>query len=160
MTNTGSFEDTVLDIAKKNGLEANRIKFSSIAELDIHRIELAICFYHALWSTPSVMIFPRLCYGLSKQLSEMQLIIINADELSDADKEVLKKAALLFGPSIGGYGEACGIKEGEIVWREVIYWKNSESAQHLTRTKQYDKRVIASEPEVDDLIARRIAALS
>ncbi|MGE0266666.1 MAG: hypothetical protein AB7V06_28590 [Candidatus Obscuribacterales bacterium] len=159
MTNTTRFESEVIRTATKNGLSANRIQFSTISDIDISKEEYAVCFYHAIWSAQSVSVFPRLCFALSSCSDRLKVLIFDADELSNAKPEIQEKAALLFGPCIGGYGETCWIRNGKIMARDVLYWKNGETAQALTLSQQYNKRTTAKESEIDQLLQKRLAEL-
>lgn len=153
------FETRVQSLAETCGLGKNLVSVTSLCAIRIEEIERAVIFYHGIWSGPSVAVFRLLCTTIAESEKPVPVMVVNADELSDAKPELHQIAADFFGPSIGAWGETCWIRTGQIIGRDVLWWKNGDRAQQHTLARHYHRRVQASDTETRELIRRRINEL-
>lgn len=152
-----SFKSHIVDIAATYGF--HNLCVVSLRELDVAGLGSAIIFYHGLWSGPSVAVFEVLCEALAEVSSPPDLVVIDADELNDAEQWLCEKAQDVFGPVIGAWGETCWVRRGEVMHREMLYWKDYEDTLRHFASGSYERRVPATKREMKNLILRETAKL-
>lgn len=152
-----NFKSQIVEIAANYGF--HRLCVTSLRELDVAGLGSAIIFYHGLWSGPSVAVFEVLCETLAEVSSPPDLVVIDADELNDAEQWLREKAQDVFGAVIGAWGETCWVRRGEVMHREMLYWKDYEDTLRHFASGSYERRVPATKSEMKDLILRETAKL-
>jgi hypothetical protein len=74
----------------------------------------AVVFYWAPWSGPAMVVWRELLTKLAMIELPLQIPLIHYDYWTDPI------CITLFGPYIGGWGETCWIRNGEIIGKEVF----------------------------------------
>lgn len=116
-----SFEYSIKRTGSICALDPNLICAAQLENLRIDNLARAVIFYHGGWSGTSVSALRLLCRVMAEATTKFQIIVVNADELGDnCDNKTFDKAKMLFGPSIGAWGETCWIKGGRIIARDIL----------------------------------------
>lgn len=74
----------------------------------------AVIFYWAPWSGPAMVVWRELLTRLAMIEMPLQIPLIHYDYWTDPI------CVTLFGPEIGGWGETCWVRNGEIIGNEVF----------------------------------------
>jgi len=84
------------------------------AQINIAECERTVIFYWAPWSGPSAAAWIELVSRLAEAQVMVQVLLVHYDYWADP------ACVTLFGPEIGGWGETCWVRKGEIIGREIF----------------------------------------
>jgi len=101
-------------------LPYDRINISEFRELNVSTITRAVLFVFATWSGTSIVSFRLLCESLARSpRAKFPIIVLDADGF---DFDAFKKT---FGDLPQGKGEAFWIENGQVVFRDHGYTKDT-----------------------------------
>lgn len=111
------------------------------AQINISGCERTVIFYWAPWSGPSSAAWIELVNRLAESQVKVQILLVHSDYWTDP------ACVTLFGPEIGGWGETCWVRKGEIIGREIFGRCASEQtfADLLARMDELVKELTSEE---------------
>lgn len=104
------------------------------ARINIADCKRTLIFYWAPWSGPSVAVWLKLVSKLAESQAKVQILLVHYDYWTDP------VCVTHFGPEIGGWGETCWIRNGEIIGREV-FGRCAPGQTHAERLTRMDELV-------------------
>lgn len=123
-----AFEKWVKNLASTSGFNPDLVSVSTLNAINVSSLHNAVVVYHAHWSGPSKDGLKLLFETLNRVEHKLEILIIDADELSGkSSTEIVHKARDLFGPVIGGWCECCWIRSGVILAHDILGKKDAGS---------------------------------